>query len=96
MKQIWKFNVPTFGTIDIPKGAELLSVHAQNDAVCLWALVDPTAVPVRRLFVTYGTGHPIADENGKYIGTVHLEGGALVLHVFEIPLRKQDQAVTPG
>jgi len=70
--------------VDMPAGAEVLTVQIQHDKICLWAKVDPTARTEKRVFVVYGTGHPIEDDsNLSYIGTVQMAGGTLVWHVFE-------------
>lgn len=47
------------------------------------SLVDPTAPEERRYFDVYGTGHPMPADPGRYLGTAHLDNGALVLHVFD-------------
>ena len=68
----------------MPKGAEILHVHEQNDAVCLWALVNPSHANEERCFEVYGTGHLIHSGMGvdrKYLGTAHC--GVYVWHVFE-------------
>lgn len=68
----------------LPAYARLLTVQAQYDIPCLWALVNPVLpneVPVTvRIF---GTGHPIEDtDNLEYIGTFQILGGKLVYHAF--------------
>lgn len=83
-RTIWKFHLSGDDeTLKMPKGAEILHVHAQNQGIRFWALVDPTAPPERRYFHTYGTGHPIDGNPGDYIGTAHFDGMELVFHVFE-------------
>ena len=45
MKTIWKFqfeNKGMFG-LDMPKGAEILTVQTQEGIPCIWALVDPNS-----------------------------------------------------
>ncbi len=88
---VWKYVVPPSVSgptkLEMPRGAIVLSVHEQKGDLCLWALVDPTAEVVERVFWVVGTGHilPVsADKRVKYIGTAHLADGALVLHVFEL------------
>lgn len=84
-KQIWKFALPsTRNHIEMPKGAEILSVQEQIGAPHIWALIDPSADKEERCFEVYGTGHDIHYDMGverKFIGTVQLT--ALVFHVFE-------------
>lgn len=84
MKTIWKYTLRPLTAIDMPIGAEVLSVHEQLGEVCLWAMVDPDGESEVRKFELFGTGHSIPDlSNKKFVGTSHLDGGALVLHVFE-------------
>ena len=71
-------------TLDLPDGAEVLTVHAQSGGIFLWPRVQ--AHPPRRLrhrlFTTVGTGHPAP--HGRYVGTAFLAG--LVFHTFEVTL----------
>ena len=89
MKTIWKFELQPSCAIEMPAGAELLSVREQGDAICLWALVERDMPTEVRHFVSYGTGHPIPDEPLRFLGTAHLQG-ALVFHVFEVLANKPD------
>lgn len=86
--QVWKFPieaVDAFG-IDMPIGAEILSVQTQHGQPHLWALVDTMLPNERRLFRLFGTGHSIDDSGElKYVGSFQLSGGALVFHLFEYP-----------
>lgn len=84
MREIWKFELQPSCAIEMPAGAELLSVREQGEAICLWALVDPEAAVEVRRFVGYGTGHLVPDEPLKFLGTAHLQRGALVFNVFEV------------
>ena len=88
MQTIWKFELTTTDeqTIEIPLGAEFLTVQVQNNNPCIWALVDPSQPTEKRHIEIYGTGHRIHTDIGverKYIGTYQLNGGSLVFHVFE-------------
>ena len=87
MKTIWKYELRAAGEqiIVMPEHARILSVQSQNDAACLWAIVESTNRKVRRTFRIHGTGHPI-DYHGDYphVGTFQLHGGSLVFHVFDI------------
>jgi hypothetical protein len=68
-------------TVQLPKGAELLTVQTQHGSPCLWALVDEAAETESRVILMHGTGHPISCL-GKYLGTFQLDGGNLVFHAF--------------
>ena len=84
-RQIWKFPIDLARTVEIemPYGAEPLSVQLQNGEICLWALVDTSERKVMREVCIVGTGHPYDPcEVGRYVGTVVTQGGALVWHVF--------------
>ena len=76
-------NYPLF-EVFMPVEARVLSAHAQGDDIYVWALVNLEApVKQQRLFNVYGTGNPIQSDPGIFIGTVMLDGGSLVFHVFE-------------
>ena len=94
-KTIWKFELEIGDNqkLELPIGAEILTVHTQNEIPCLWALVDPDADQETRHFEVYGTGHPVRYDSNRakpklgidriYIGTFQLHNGILVFHVFE-------------
>lgn len=72
------------GTVQMPKGARILSVQAQRGSVMAWALVDPSAPMVQRDLVAYATGFSsVTAEPGKFLATVQLSDGDFVLHVFD-------------
>lgn len=85
MKRLYKYDIAVSDVCEVamPVGAEILSLQSQRDAICLWAIVDPDAPKQVCRFRVYGTGHPLPDEPGVFIGTVQLHGGSLVFHVFE-------------
>jgi len=83
---IWKFELKTIDEqyIEVPEGAEMLNVQVQNGVPCLWVRIDPAAERFKRCIVTHGTGHRMPSTiDEQYIGTYQLQGGAIVLHVFE-------------
>ena len=70
----------------VPKDGIIRHVAVQfADKLCLWIEVDPDAKLETRRFAVFGTGHEIDYTDGQldYIGTVQMEGGALILHVYE-------------
>jgi hypothetical protein len=83
MKSIWKFPVEVTDeqSVEMPIGAQALSVQVQGGQVCLWALVDIKAETEERLVQIFGTGHPVANE-GTFVETFQMQGGALVFHAF--------------
>jgi len=84
-KAIYKFpiHLAAAPAIHMHAGAEILHVGVQNGEVCAWALVNPKAAMGLRMFNLIGNGHPIERDPGKYLATVQLEKGTLVLHVFD-------------
>lgn len=86
MRTIWKFPlaVEDFQKIEMPKGAEVLTVQTQNESLCIWAILNPSANTTElRGFWVLGTGNPVVHEDhiGRYVGTAQLRG--FVWHVFE-------------
>lgn len=82
---IWKYVLSPGMPVRMPRGATVLHAAGQGDDLCVWALVDPQAPTEERRFDVYGTGHPCPapEALGRYVGTAHLNDGALVFHVFE-------------
>ncbi len=85
---VYKYEVPADDnfTLEMPAGAQCLSVQAQYEKPFLWALVDPGARKTKRQFRLAGTGHAIAHDSAalRFIGTAALHGGALIFHLFEV------------
>ena len=87
MKTVWKYTVPTDGTfgMNMPAGAEVLSVHVQNGVVNMWVEVDPDVGSILKRFRVCGTGHDMpADEPRRFVGSYLLHGATEVYHLFEI------------
>lgn len=69
--------------IMLPTGAEILKVADQFGKIVLWFCCDPTETQkkLRRIVVVMtGEHHPLT---GRYLGTVFLDHGWLVCHIFE-------------
>lgn len=84
---IHKFSIKVADTqeIEMTAGAKILTVQYQNDILCIWALVmENETRKEKRIINVYGTGNPLPDQVGDYIGTVQTYGGNLVWHVFEV------------
>ena len=74
--------------VSMPRGAKILSVQPQNGLPQIWAEVDPNALTVERTFVVIGTGHKLPEGfTLEFLGTVQLQNGSLVLHVYEATQR---------
>lgn len=88
---IWKYTIgpnPAKVTeLIMPEGAKVISCMMQQGSPCLWALVDPEAPKVVRLFHLFATGEPF-DANGlTYIGTYQIDG-YYMFHLFEESTQK--------
>lgn len=83
MKKIWKFQLQVTDTqiVEMPVGAEILSLQVQHSVPCIWALVDDHVGREKVTFTAYGTGHDVYHRSG-YVGTYQLHTGTLVFHVF--------------
>jgi len=86
MKKIFKYPIQPidYQEIEMPIGAQLLSVQLQKGAPVLWAVVNEDNPMTKRCFATRGTGHPIDGQLGSYLGTYQLFAGDIVFHVFEV------------
>jgi hypothetical protein len=71
--------------VQMPRGAQVLSVQMQGGAPQLWALVDDNAPTTPRTFATYGTGNPMPEVTygGRFVDTYQMHAGSSVFHVFE-------------
>ena len=85
-KAIWKYTTPVVDLLEIsmPTGARVMTVQLQRDHVAMWAIVDPEVERERRRFAFYGTGQPMPEDPGAYVGTVQEADGVLVWHFFEV------------
>ncbi len=84
MFTIWKAALkPTeVQEIEVPEHAELLTARDQHGKLCVWFKCNPDNPTTKRRIAIVGTG-AAAPEGARYVGTGFLEGGHLVLHVFE-------------
>ena len=83
MKTIYKYvlSLVENPALDMPRGARVLDVQIQNNEICLWAIVESTEKLETRKFFIAGTGNPVPQGAGDYIGTVQQD--RFVWHVFE-------------
>lgn len=81
---IWKYVLQPNIDIEMPVGAQILSVREQGNDICMWTLVSPDAPKEKRIFMVFGTGHDVPPVQMKFLGTAHLQSGGLVFHVFEL------------
>jgi hypothetical protein len=87
---VWKtpLKIDHLQTIEVPEGAEFLCAAAQDGTPTLWYTCNPAHKREFRTIMMVGTGHVMMDE-GKYIGTVFLNNGTLVFHIFEVPKEEE-------
>lgn len=88
MKKVYKypFEITDEQTIEMPKGAKILTAQVQQGTPTIWALVDPAESQTESVNIrTHGTGHSIPDsECLEYINTIQVYGGQLIFHVFKL------------
>lgn len=90
MKTIFKYRLDPATTerhlISMPVGATILVAQNQAEAVTIWAEVEPDGPTEEREFLVCMTGQPCPTLRRKkqFLGTVQLDGGALVLHIYEL------------
>lgn len=87
-KTIWKYRlqVTDIQPVNMPEGAEILSVQFQGCLLCLWALVNAARPTTERVIEIFGTGNPVYCDMGierKFIATAQQPDLPLVWHVFE-------------
>jgi hypothetical protein len=89
-RRVFRYRLPITDhvVLEMPTGAEVLSVGPPRDGfdeLDLWAVVDTSVVTEQdRRFRIVGTGNPMPDDCGRFIGTVPTHGGSLIWHVFEV------------
>jgi len=77
MWKIWKyeFKIADEFELELPVMYNILKVDMQHEKPCMWILVNPTAVKVKRKFRLFGTGHPIP--GGPLWSTPHRKSAAI-------------------
>lgn len=88
---IWEYDVSQIGqpfSVEMPSGAQLLTVQLRHGQAVLWARVAPDAARCRRgllLMPTGGEPYPAGwPPLGPYVGTIQTHGGSLVWHLFDL------------
>lgn len=85
MSKVYKYEIataPGSQVISLPKGHKILSVKVQGNGIVLYALVNPPNQTENIIIDIVMTGSEYWSE-GEYLGTVMLEGGQFVLHLFK-------------
>lgn len=90
--KIFKYVIPPGSEIardiQLPKGAQMLSVGCQVDEIVLWARVDPDEkLTEDRVVDVYRTGERMFDPVGRFLGTAQFMPDSRhygqVYHIFE-------------
>jgi len=95
MKTIYKYLLTNHirggnnGKVSMPREAKVLSVQMVRGEAVIYALVDHRLPTVQRTFQVYGTGHPMPENPGRYLGTFQFLKGELVFHVFDPSQEKE-------
>ncbi len=88
MLTVYKYPIPVEGyfSLDLPRGAKILTIQAQYDEPVLWALVSPELPNEIRQFRLAWTGHQIKEpeESLHFIGTFQLIKDNFTGHLFEL------------
>jgi hypothetical protein len=82
--RVYEYDLTVIGQqiIEMPVGANLLTVQLQHGNLKLWAAVDSN-IMTKRSIIIIGTGYEISYTPKKYIGTFQMMNGNLVFHVFD-------------
>lgn len=83
--KIYKYTLTSYHMVDfeLPERATFLSVQVQKGSIVLYFVVDESeSGKESRRFRGIVTGGLIPD-GLEYLGTVQLDGGDFVLHIFE-------------
>lgn len=91
MRKVFKYELnDSISKVDIPDEADFLKVEyqASSGKLCLWALVDTDQEQINRhtfYLIMTGADFPpeVSHPHTEHVGTVLLQGGLLVVHVFE-------------
>ena len=86
MNAIWKFELKPLISqeIEVPAGAEILTVNVINNIGYLWAKVNKDVIGneiIKILIIPTGYGF---EHQGEYLGTLFYNEGKLVQHVFRL------------
>lgn len=67
----------------LPRRSKILHVGNQFNNICIWVLLNTEEEETDKVvFYTHGTGFELPDDPGEYLGTVPLENGMFIWHVF--------------
>ena len=85
--KIWKYRLEktVMQSILLPIGYNILTAQVQHKEITLWVEVNPDEKKMIYVdFMLHGTGQTLEMSQGKYINTLQLFGGDLVLHLYKV------------
>lgn len=84
----YKIGITDKSVLLMPIGAKVLPSppgdRNNGTEIEIWAQVDADAPLEPRQFRVIGTGNPMPDDCGEFVGTVVTHGGQFVWHLFEV------------
>lgn len=85
MVTIYKYILPAHSSVvslSMPEESTVLSIAEENNSISMWVQVDTYKSRIDKEFVIALTGSELPAKAGKFLGTVLLDGGVFVAHVF--------------
>jgi hypothetical protein len=84
---VWKYPLSlgpavAWQEIEMPRAAGLVRVGQQGDVPTVWAIVNPHSPLETRRLIAVPTGFELLGHHA-YVGSTEIEGGQIVVHVFE-------------
>lgn len=85
MITVYKYEIPIEDTarINAPRGAIFRHVDTQYEKPMVWAEVDTCLELTEHVLHVRGTGHPFTGDEGDHLGSLMLNGGDIVLHIYK-------------
>jgi hypothetical protein len=76
--------VSEYQEITMPGLIDVLSMGVQREVICLWAECFIDGEPRKAKIAVRPTGSCAPKEYKKFLGTAMLQGGSLVLHIYQL------------
>lgn len=68
--------------IQAPSGTIWLSAQLQHNQIVVWGIVNPDNASTNYKTYVLPTGAAISQMSAKFMGTVQLGSGSMILHIF--------------
>lgn len=81
---VWKFELPVMGRneVEMPAFSRIIAAEVQHDRPVVYAEVIASQPKVKRVITLVTTGAELATFPGEYVGTLLLQKGYFVVHVY--------------